>query len=77
LGFFFRIGLLVEGEAAGAAAGGGACGVEAAMLNLGLPVAGAEAGSSGAAGTTRSVWQDGQLIWWPEYSEVAAIFCWQ
>jgi hypothetical protein len=33
------------------------------------------AGASGAPGTTKAVWQEGQLIWRPEYSEVAWMFC--
>ena len=42
-------------------------------MEVGQPGTGAPAGAAaaGAAGTTKSVWQEGQLIWWPEYSEVA------
>lgn len=74
LGFFFRTGRAWNEAAAEAPAEACAGGVEAAMLNrLAGGVAGA--GASGDGGTTNSVWQDGQLIWRPEYSVVAWIFC--
>jgi len=65
LGFFFRVGLYVEGAAAvGAAAGAdvGGCAWEDKPATLKRGLEGADAGASGAAGTTKSVWQDGQLI---------------